>query len=289
MPSGSRALLIGPRWCAVGAALLLSLLGGQNALLAQQDVATNSVGMEFVLIRPGEMTVGRFEPPYARPGAAGRAGSLSDDQYRAVEAQAKAAYRSGFTVRIDHAYYLGKYEITQAQWKRVMGTNPSLFGAAQVTDDADRHPVDNVSWNDAQAFIRKLNALEKTDVYRLPTEFEWEFAARAGHDGNVAVPAYAEQAIAGFNVNSSTHQVGEKQPNGWGLYDMLGNVWEWVQDFYNGELFADPVPARSGAQHVLKGGSFLSASNNTIPATHAGGPGSGFDVGFRVLRRAPAR
>ena len=165
-----------------------------------------------------------------------------------------------------------------------MGTNPSLFQGSQVSDDADRHPVDNVTWDDARAFIRRLNALEKTDVYRLPTEFEWEYAARAGHDGNVAVPSYTEQAVAGFNINTSTHVVGEKKPNTWGLYDMLGNVWEWVQDYYNGKLFADSTPPRSGTQHVLKGGSFLSASNNTIPATHAGGPGSGFDVGFRLVR-----
>jgi formylglycine-generating enzyme required for sulfatase activity len=245
--------------------------------------------MEFVLIKPGEMTVGRFEPPYAQPGGPGRAGSLSAEQYREAEAQARAAYLPGFPVKIDHAYYMGKYEVTQSQWKRVMGTNPSLFQGSQVADDADRHPVDNVTWDDARAFIRKLNALEKTDVYRLPTEFEWEYAARAGHDGNVAVPPYTEQAVAGFNVNTSTHPVGEKQPNAWGLYDVLGNVWEWVQDYYNGKLFADPTPLQSGTQHVLKGGSFLSASNNTIPATHAGGPGSRFDVGFRVLRQAPAR
>ncbi len=273
-------------WRLATCMLLLGSVGVGVGLLAQQSAYTNTIGMEFVLIRPGEMIVGKFEPPYAQPGGPGRAGSLSADQYREVEAQAKAAYLPGFPVKIDDAYYIGKYEVTQAEWRKVMGTNPSLFQGRQVADDPDRHPVDNVTWDDAQAFIKKLNALENTGVYRLPTEFEWEYAARAGHDGNVAVPPYTEQAIAGFNMYSSTHPVGEKKPNAWGLYDMLGNVWEWVQDYYNGQLFADPVPSPSGTQHVLKGGSFLSASNNTIPATHAGGPGSGFDVGFRVLREA---
>jgi sulfatase modifying factor 1 len=268
-----------------GVLLAGSVMSGVG-LPAQPSTYTNSIGMEFALIAPGEMIVGKFEPPYAQPGGAGRAGSLSAEQYREVEVQARAAYLPGFPVKIDRAYYIAKYEVTQAQWKKVMGTNPSMFQGRQVTDDPDQHPVDNVMWDDAQAFIKKLNALEETQAYRLPTEFEWEYAARARNDGNVAVPPYTEQAVAGFNMNTSTHRVGEKKPNAWGLYDMLGNVWEWVQDYYNGRLFADPTPSQSGTQHVLKGGSFLSASNNTIPATHAGGPGSGFDVGFRVLREA---
>ena len=86
----------------------------------------------------------------------------------------------GFSVTLPKAYYLGKYEVTQAEWKKVMGTNPSVFQGDKVTDDPDRHPVDSVSWNDAQAFVKKLNELEKTTAYRLPTEAEWEYAARAG-------------------------------------------------------------------------------------------------------------
>ena len=77
---------------------------------------------------------------------------------------------------------MGKTEVTQAQWMKVMGTNPSVFQGDKVKDDADLHPVDSVTWADAQAFVKKLNALEKTKAYRLPTEFEWEYAARAGSD-----------------------------------------------------------------------------------------------------------
>ena len=78
--------------------------------------------------------------------------------------------------------------------------------------------------------------------------------------------------------------VGEKKPNAWGLYDVMGNVWEWVQDSYNGELFADPQPSMAGREHVLKGGGFAADVKNAIPATHAAGPGSGFDVGLRIVR-----
>jgi formylglycine-generating enzyme required for sulfatase activity len=282
---------------------LLSLAAGTVGLFAQSSALTNSVGMEFVLIQPGSMVVGRFEPPYPTPpdpnappppaaqggraGGGGRGGTpLTADQYARLEAMAKAAAQPGFSVTLPRAYYIGTYEVTQAQWKAVMGTNPSIFQGAKVTDDADRHPVDNVTWDDAQAFIRRLNALEKTSVYRLPTEFEWEYAARAGEDADTPWTVIRERAIAGYNSFFSTQMVGTKKPNPWGLYDTLGNVWEWVQDYYNEQPFADAVPPRSGTVRVLKGGGFAADVKNAIPATHAAGPGSGFDVGFRVVREA---
>ena len=115
---------------------------------------------------------------------------------------------------ISRGFELGKYEVTQGQWVRMMGNNPSYY-----TGD-DRLPVEQVSWNDAQAFIVKLNALNDGYRYRLPTEAEWEYAAHggtAGHNGNL-------DAIAWFDSNSGakTHQVGQKQPNRYGLFDMLG-------------------------------------------------------------------
>ncbi len=238
----------------------------------QSATVTNSVGMEFVLIQPGEMVVGKFEPPFPKPPDAALA--------RRIEAMATAEYSHGFVTRIDRPYYIGKYEVTQAQWQRVMGNNPSTYRG----EDADRHPVENVSWDDAQAFIKALNALEKTNAYRLPSEFEWEYAARAGGEGDIPWTTIRDQAIPGYNAYISTHIVGAKKPNAWGLYDMLGNVWEWVQDFYNDKLFADPAPPRTGREHVLKGGGFVADVKNAIPATHAAGPGSGFDVGFRIMR-----
>lgn len=239
---------------------------------AQAPTSTNSVGMELVLIQPGEMVVGKFEPPYPKPADAVLA--------RRIERLATAQYSRGFVARIDRPFYIGKYEVTQAQWKRVMRTNPSTFQG----DDAERRPVENVTWQDAQAFIRALNALEKTEAYRLPSEFEWEYAARAGGEGDIAWTRIRDQAIAGYNAYTSTHVVGERQPNAWGIYDMLGNVWEWVEDFYNEKLFADPAPPKTGREHVLKGGGFVADVKNAIPATHAAGPGSGFDVGFRIVR-----
>jgi len=216
--------------------------------------------------------------------APARGTPLSAADYARIEQMAKAAYSDGFPVTIDRQYYIGKYEVTQAQWKKVMGSNPSLFQGDKVTDDADRHPVDSVTWADAQAFVKKLNALEKTNAYRLPTEFEWEYAARAGGDADTPWTDIREQAITGYNVYQTTHAVGEKKPNAWGLYDMLGNVWEWVQDYYNEKVFADPTPPKTGKEHVLKGGGFAADVKNSIPATHAGGPGSRFDVGLRVVR-----
>jgi formylglycine-generating enzyme required for sulfatase activity len=187
----------------------------------------------------------------------------------------------GFTVSIDHPYYIGRYEVTQAEWKRVMGTNPSVFQGAKVADDADRHPVDNLTWADAQAFVRRLNEVEGTDRYRLPTEFEWEYAARAGREGDLPWAAARAQAQTS---RVSTLMVGQKEPNAWGLYDTLGNVWEWVQDYYNEKIFPDPTPPDTGEVHVLKGASFVGDVKNLTYRTHGAGPGNGWDVGFRVVR-----
>jgi formylglycine-generating enzyme required for sulfatase activity len=257
--------------------------------MAQAQAPTNSIGIEFVRIQPGTMRVGVFRPPYPTPPAAGatvRPGQpqLSADDYARIEATAKADASPGFLVTVPKAFDIGRFEITQEQWMRVMGRNPSLFQGDKVTDDAGRHPVEQVTWADAQAFIAALNRLEHTRAYRLPTEFEWEYAARAGGDADIPWARIREQAIAGYNAYFSTHMVGEKQANAWGLYDVMGNVWEWVQDPYNGKLFADPRPAKSGREHVLKGGGFAADVKNAIPATHAAGPGSGFDVGFRIVR-----
>jgi formylglycine-generating enzyme len=285
------------------AAVLAWVLSGL-VLHGQTPAMTNSVGMEFVLVRPGTMVVGRFEPPYPRPpdpspqaaageaaparaplpARGGRGTPLTADEYRRIEVAAKADALPGFPVTIDRAYYIGKFEVTQAQWRAVMGSNPSIFQGALIEGPSDALPVDNVTWSDAQAFIRRLNALEKTTQYRLPTEFEWEFAARAGGEADIPWADIRQQAWAG--TNRTTQAVGKMKPNAWGLYDMLGNVWEWVQDYYNEKLFADPTPPRTGKEHVLKGGGFVSDVKNAIPATHAAGPGSKFDVGFRVVRGA---
>ena len=246
--------------------------------------------MEFVLISPGTMRVGRFQPECPRPQAA-RSVPAADprtlwntDDYRLCAELVKRDAMPGFTVRIPRSYYIGKYEVTQGQWKRVMGANPSVFQGPRAKGNTDRNPVDNVNWADAQEFIRRLNAMDKTARYRLPTEFEWEYAARAGATTEPSWDEIRESAWQADVDLGTTHAVGGKKPNRWGLYDTLGNVWEWVADFYNEKLFASPVPPNVGTTHVLKGGSFVSDVKNATWTTHAGGPGSGFDVGFRLVR-----
>ncbi len=190
----------------------------------------------------------------------------------------------GFTVRIPRSYYIGRHEVTQAQWKRVMGGNPSVFQRGRANGNTDRHPVESVTWTNAQRFIRRLNAIDKTARYRLPTEFEWEYAARAGATTEPSWDEIRESAWQSDVDLGTTHAVGGKKPNRWGLYDTLGNVWEWTADFYNEKLFAAASPPKAGTTHVLKGGSFVSDVKNATWTTHAGGPGSGFDVGFRIVR-----
>jgi formylglycine-generating enzyme required for sulfatase activity len=270
----------------------LALALGATAVAAQESTRTNALGMEFVLIQPGTMVVGRFRPACPAPPEPGRGSEhqrtdartqWTAEDSRRCEEMAKRDATPGFTVPIDRPYYIGRYEVTQAEWTKVMGTNPSIFQGGKVEGDAGRHPVENVRWEDAQAFVAKLNAMDTTAHYRLPTEFEWEYAARAGADEDLTWAQIREQAQLMLVDKGTTQPVGGKQPNAWGLYDTLGNVWEWVQDYYNEKLFADPTPPRTGTEHVLRGGSFLSDVKNTTYFTHAAGPGSGFDVGFRIV------
>jgi formylglycine-generating enzyme required for sulfatase activity len=155
------------------------------------------------------------------------------------------------------AFKLGKTEVTQGQWRAVMGFNPSRFKQC-----GDNCPVETVSWNEVQAFIKTLN--EKTGGhYRLPTEAEWEYAGRAGLDARYCGGDDAD-AVAWHDGNSdgTTHPVGSKQPNAFGLYDMSGNVWEWVQDCYHASYQGAPDDGSAwggGAEcrsRVLRGGAF---------------------------------
>lgn len=266
------------------------LAGTQNAF-GQKETMKNTVGMEFVLIQPGTMVVGKFQPPYPVPEDTvkglsrpmimwmGDGRSYNKKEFDLAKELALRDAMPGFQVKIDHPYYIGKFEVTQAQWKQVMGRNPSLFQGERVGNE-DRHPVENVTWEEAREFIGRLNKMEPGKYYRLPTEFEWEYAARAGEEGDI--PWSETQLVAQLGT-ATTQPVGQKKPNPWGLYDMLGNVWEWVDDYYNVKLFADPRPPQSGAVHVLKGASFVGDVKNATWLTHAGGPGNGFDVGFRVV------
>lgn len=246
--------------------------------------------MEFIRIEPGTMTVGEFKPPYPTPQDTirsitheyimwmGDGRSYNSTEFDLAKKMALNDSSKGFQVKLKDSYYIGATEVTQAQWKVVMGNNPSQF---QGWPGADSLPVENVSWKDAQRFIKKLNRKEKGNWYRLPTEFEWEYAARAGNKNDILW----KDIEASANLNKkSTLIVKSKMPNAWGLYDMLGNVWEWVDDFYNEKLFADQAPPEKGKVHVLKGASFTGDVKNATYMTHAAGPGNGWDVGFRIVK-----
>jgi formylglycine-generating enzyme required for sulfatase activity len=146
-------------------------------------------------------------------------------------------------VKITTAFEIGKYEVTQAEWTEVMGSNPSRFKGQTL-------PVETVSWNDVQDFLRKMNDRKDGYLYRLPTEAEWEYVARAGTTGTYAttdkVDAAGSLSVSSLetlgwyqrNSRKITHAIGQKPPNAWGLYDMEGNVWEWVQDWYSSSYYS---------------------------------------------------
>jgi formylglycine-generating enzyme required for sulfatase activity len=260
-------------------------------LMGQGDAVKNKLNMEFIFISPGSFVVGKFEPPYPVPEDTikgqsrnvvmymGEGRPYNEEEFWLAKTLAIRDSRPGFKVQIEHGFYLGKYEVTQGEWKNVMGENPSVFQGGNVTDQ-DRRPVENVTWEDVQRFLDKLNGMDPSRKYRLATEFEWEYAARAGAKDDI--PWSEIQQVAQLGTKT-TQVVGGKKPNAWGLYDMLGNVWEWVNDYYNEKIFADPVPPEEGTQHVLKGSSFVGDVKNATYMTHAAGPGNGWDVGFRIV------
>ena len=186
-------------------------------------------------------------------------------------------------VRISRAFWLGRYEVTQAEWEAVMGSNPSGFD--ECGPDC---PVENVSWNDVQEFIRRLNATVGEERYRLPTEAEWEYAARAETSGD----RYGNlDAIAWYDGNSGDRPlpVGQKAPNAWGLHDMLGNVWEWVQDWhggYPGGAVTDPRGPGSGSVRVIRGSSWGNIAGHCRASIRfKRSPGYRLSyLGFRLLR-----
>lgn len=165
-------------------------------------------------------------------------------------------------------FYMGKYEVTQGQWQAIMGNNPSNF-----KNCGDNCPIEEVSWNDAQEFIKRLNSRTGSKQYRLPTEAEWEYAARSGGKKEKWAGTGNESELGDYawyfkNSANKTHPVGQKKPNGLGLYDMSGNVWEWVQDrynqhYYNNSQRNNPAGPISGQNRVLRGGSWdLDASGS---------------------------
>lgn len=221
---------------------------------------TNSIGMSFVVIPAGSFTMGS-------------ASSASESHEQPPH-----------PVTISRPFSMAVTELTQAQWKIVMGSDPSKF-------EGDNLPVEQVGWDDAMEFIRKLNSMEGTTRYRLPTEAEWEYACRAGKmqdrdDGLGSVAWYDP------NSGGTTHPVGQKEANAWGLYDMLGNVYEWCEDWkgaYASGHVTDPRGPSSGQGRVVRGGSWYVHANRTLPFFRDFlTPGERrSDVGLRVVAVAP--
>lgn len=155
------------------------------------------------------------------------------------------------------SFSMGKYEVTQEEWQAVMGNNPSGFKGTKL-------PIESVSWNEAQEFIRKLNDITGKK-FRMPTEAEWEYAARGGNRSKgykySGSDALSDVAWHSKNGGYMTHEIGRKKPNELGLYDMAGNVWEWCQDLYgsySSDSKTNPTGSSSGSTRVARGGSWIS-------------------------------
>lgn len=240
------------------ASLCLGIMGTSSA--ADFKTHTNSIGMEFVLIPAGKI-------PPKRIGK----NAFEEDMFT--------------TFVISKPFYIGKYEVTQAQWKAVMGSNPSTFS------DPSR-PIETISWNDAQEFIRRLNAKEGHKRYRLPTEMEWEFAARGGTNTRYFFgereSALGQYAWFSDNSGDKTHPVGQKKPNQFGLYDIYGNVGEWVQDWHGAlparKEASDYCGVKLGTHRVNRGGNWgVFAKNCNSIARFGRTPNKRYDyVGLRL-------
>ncbi len=239
----------------------------------------NTVGMKLVLIPAGEFDMG------------------SGDDDKEADTDEKPKHR----VRITKPFYLGSTEVTQGQYRAVTGESPSNFNGS------DDLPVEKVSWNDAIAFCNKLSEKEGLKPYyqfgagsksggggyRLPTEAEWEYACRAGSTTQYSfgddASSLGEYAWFDGNSGNKTHPVGQKRPNSFGLYDMHGNVWEWVWDGKTGYTTArmdDPMGSVEAASRVSRGGSWDYDGRFCRSALRFGNDPSDrdSDVGFRVAR-----
>ena len=187
-------------------------------------------------------------------------------------------------VNISKPFYMGVTEVTQAQYEKVMGVNPSQRKKAGC-------PVESVSWGDAQAFCKKLSETDKTGTYRLPTEAEWEYACRAGTRTTYFWGDKFDGKFAWMRLTSdeTLQPAGKLKPNPWGLYDMIGNVWEWCQDWYArpympGEQ-TDPPGPPEGKERVMRGGSWWTMKSSLTSANRKSGmpQRKEGDIGFRVV------
>jgi formylglycine-generating enzyme required for sulfatase activity len=260
--------------CFALAALLFVWSGTQPDRVSAQPQATasvkpinNSLRMKLVLIPAGEFTMG------SAIDQEGRFSNESPPQ----------------KVRISKPFYMGTHEVTQRQYREVMGANPSRYKLSP------EHPVEQVTWEEAVQFCRKLSdwpfEKEARRVYRLPTEAEWEYACRAGTTTAFSCGDTLTDKHANFQRDTDrTARVGSYKPNAFGLYDMHGNVWEWCQDWFDAGAYqtaagADPAGPDTGAARVIRGGGWHSEGDRCRSAVRDSfTPAHRFhDIGFRVV------
>jgi formylglycine-generating enzyme required for sulfatase activity len=175
------------------------------------------------------------------------------------------------TVTIAKDFWMGRTEVTQEQWIRIMGSNPSFHQRCGA-----RCPVENVTWFDVQEFLRRLNELPHSGAYRLPTENEWEYACRAGTKTAFSFGNTLTTKQARFDSEDGPVPAGSFTPNAWGLFDMHGNVWEWTSDWYDA----------TQTKRIIRGGSwYFGADSARCALRYTHSPGDrGFSLGFRVVK-----
>jgi len=258
--------------------------------------------MKLVLIPPGEFQMGSTKELIEEELKA-----YSDDQ---IYKKALLTEAPSHRVRITKPFYFGMYELTQEEYERVMGTNPSSLSVTgqnkdQVTgQDTKRFPIDPVSWDDAVEFCRKLSEMPEEKAvgrtYQLPSEAQWEYTCRAGSTGRYnfslggnAIPKESdENSLSDYgwfkgNSGMKSHAVGGKRPCAWGLYDMVGNSWEWCQDwasedYYSNSPLDDPGGPTLGSYRVFRGGSCFNVARGCRSARRGVGGLECRTAGFRV-------
>ncbi len=286
--------------------------------LALGDPIVNSVGMVLVPIPVGEFQMGaavndaplerRYEELLQDPGVkdkleSGQITKADLMEYLKHDVREQEKRKAGpeapqHLVKITQPYHISSCEVTQQQYEEVMGARP--WEGKPLVREGPNYAASYVTWDDAVEFCRKLSEQE-SEEYRLPTEAEWEYACRAGTTSTWNFGDDYEQLDdhAWYDVNAYqdgaqyAHRVGRKLPNGWALYDMHGNVWEWCQDWYarydgKKKETVDPTGPKKGSHRVWRGGSFASAATNTRSATRLSHDREGYHpeylAGFRVVR-----